>query len=169
MPGATRTSLTTTSSWPAGIANGMAAWIAQGLLEAGFDVDEPGCNAVVPPWKRADHRLHGMLHASLLSAVDPRKDEDGEGGIRTLERGQPPLRDFQSRPFNRSGTSPVMCASMCSQWAAASIRLRHWRWCRQPPRVRALARRRMGPPATRSAGPAGTPRGAAGAPAARPR
>ena len=31
---------------------------------------------------------------------------DGEGGIRTLERGQPPLRDFQSRPFNRSGTSP---------------------------------------------------------------
>jgi PilZ domain len=34
------------------------------------------------------------------------KDRDGEGGIRTLERGQPPLRDFQSRPFNRSGTSP---------------------------------------------------------------
>jgi glycosyltransferase involved in cell wall biosynthesis len=31
---------------------------------------------------------------------------DGEGGIRTLERGQPPLRDFQSRPFSRSGTSP---------------------------------------------------------------
>jgi hypothetical protein len=31
---------------------------------------------------------------------------NGEGGIRTLERGQPPLRDFQSRPFNRSGTSP---------------------------------------------------------------
>jgi hypothetical protein len=30
----------------------------------------------------------------------------GEGGIRTPERGQPPLRDFQSRPFNRSGTSP---------------------------------------------------------------
>jgi hypothetical protein len=58
------------SGWPAGIANGMAAWIAQGLLEAGFDVYEPGCNAVVPPWKRADHRLHGMLHASLLSALD---------------------------------------------------------------------------------------------------
>ena len=33
--------------------------------------------------------------------------QSGEGGIRTLERGQPPLRDFQSRPFNRSGTSPV--------------------------------------------------------------
>ena len=31
---------------------------------------------------------------------------NGEGGIRTPERGQPPLRDFQSRPFNRSGTSP---------------------------------------------------------------
>jgi hypothetical protein len=56
--------------WPAGIANGMAAWIAQGLLEAGFDVYEPGCNAVVPPWKRANDRLHGMLHASLLSALD---------------------------------------------------------------------------------------------------
>jgi hypothetical protein len=34
---------------------------------------------------------------------------DGEGGIRTLERSQPPLRDFQSRPFNRSGTSPLAC------------------------------------------------------------
>ncbi len=34
------------------------------------DVYEPRCNAVVPPWKRADHRLHGMLHASLLSALD---------------------------------------------------------------------------------------------------
>ena len=33
-------------------------------------------------------------------------EASGEGGIRTLERGQPPLRDFQSRPFNRSGTSP---------------------------------------------------------------
>jgi hypothetical protein len=56
--------------WPAGIANGMAAWIAQGLLEAGFDVYEPGCNAVAPPWTKADRRLHGMLHASLLSALD---------------------------------------------------------------------------------------------------
>jgi glucosyl-3-phosphoglycerate synthase len=35
-----------------------------------------------------------------------RRGRHGEGGIRTLERGQPPLRDFQSRPFNRSGTSP---------------------------------------------------------------
>jgi hypothetical protein len=35
-----------------------------------------------------------------------RERASGEGGIRTPERGQPPLRDFQSRPFNRSGTSP---------------------------------------------------------------
>jgi DNA invertase Pin-like site-specific DNA recombinase len=44
--------------------------------------------------------------------------EGGEGGIRTLERGQPPLRDFQSRPFNRSGTSPTI-----TRCAVASIRL----------------------------------------------
>ena len=37
----------------------------------------------------------------------------GEGGIRTLERGQPPLRDFQSRPFNRSGTSPARAYARC--------------------------------------------------------
>jgi hypothetical protein len=38
--------------------------------------------------------------------TDDERDDSGEGGIRTPERGQPPLRDFQSRPFNRSGTSP---------------------------------------------------------------
>src|SRR4051794_15859367 len=36
----------------------------------------------------------------------------GEGGIRTLERGQPPLHDFQSCPFNRSGTSPGATGSL---------------------------------------------------------
>jgi len=56
--------------WTAGMANGMSAWIAQGLLEAGFDVYEPGFNAESPSWKRTDHRLHGMLHASLLAALD---------------------------------------------------------------------------------------------------
>jgi hypothetical protein len=40
-----------------------------------------------------------------LSASE--RSRNGEGGIRTPERGRPPLRDFQSRPFNRSGTSPV--------------------------------------------------------------
>ena len=30
----------------------------------------------------------------------------GERADSNSERGQPPLRDFQSRPFNRSGTSP---------------------------------------------------------------
>lgn len=59
-----------TGGWPAGNSNGMAAWIAQGLLEAGFDVYEPGCNAAAPHWAKADDRLHGMLHASLLSALD---------------------------------------------------------------------------------------------------
>jgi hypothetical protein len=48
----------------------MAAWIAQGLLDAGFDVYEPGRNGEAPRSRRTDHRLHGMLHASLLSALD---------------------------------------------------------------------------------------------------
>jgi hypothetical protein len=56
--------------WPAGQASGMAAWIAQGLLDAGFDVYEPGRNGEAPRSRRTDHRLHGMLHASLLSALD---------------------------------------------------------------------------------------------------
>ena len=56
--------------WPAGTANGIATWITQGLLDAEFDVYEPGRNGESPPWKKTDHSLHGMLHASLLSALD---------------------------------------------------------------------------------------------------
>jgi hypothetical protein len=33
-------------------------------------VYEPGHNAYASPWKRTDYRLHGMLHASLLAALD---------------------------------------------------------------------------------------------------
>ncbi len=42
----------------------------QGLLDAGFDVYEPGRNGEAPSSRTQDHRLHGMLHASLLSALD---------------------------------------------------------------------------------------------------
>jgi hypothetical protein len=56
--------------WPAGQASGMASWITQGILDAGFDVYDPGRNGEAPRSRVADHRLHGMLHASLLSALD---------------------------------------------------------------------------------------------------
>jgi hypothetical protein len=48
-------------------------------------------------------------HPDVVLGTDPRRPskKSGEGGIRTPGRGQPPSRDFQSRPFNRSGTSPV--------------------------------------------------------------
>ena len=49
--------------------------------------------------------------ARLTRAEGPSPGENGEGGIRTPERSQPPLRDFQSRPFNRSGTSPLACGA----------------------------------------------------------
>jgi hypothetical protein len=75
--------------WTAGIANGMSAWIAQGLLEAGFDVYEPGSNAESPSWKRTDHRLHGMLHTSLLSALECCSmlviPSDGEAIMQSIE------------------------------------------------------------------------------------
>jgi hypothetical protein len=56
--------------WPAGQASGMATWITQGILDAGFDVYDPGRNGEAPRSRDTDHRLHGMLHASLLSALD---------------------------------------------------------------------------------------------------
>jgi polysaccharide deacetylase family protein (PEP-CTERM system associated) len=45
-------------------------------------------------------------HAGSHAPTGSPRESGGEGGIRTPERGQPPLRDFQSRPFNHSGTSP---------------------------------------------------------------
>ncbi|HMJ01965.1 MAG TPA: DUF6166 domain-containing protein [Conexibacter sp.] len=57
-------------NWPAGGANPMAGAIGRALSDAGFDVYEPGRNAEAPSWTRNDRRLHGMLHASLLSALD---------------------------------------------------------------------------------------------------
>ncbi len=75
--------------WTAGMANGMTAWIEEGLLEAGFDVYEPGSNAESPSWKRTDHRLHGMLHASLLSALECCSmlviPSDGEAIMQSIE------------------------------------------------------------------------------------
>ena len=50
---------------------------------------------------------------------EPAFKNSGEGGIRTPERGQPPLRDFQSRPFNRSGTSPKGRPSVPRGWSGA--------------------------------------------------
>ncbi len=50
-----------------------------------------------------EHGAHGAARRARWRAA---RRCSGEGGIRTPERGQPPLRDFQSRPFNRSGTSP---------------------------------------------------------------
>src|SRR5215471_12592512 len=52
--------------------------------------------AVTPP-TLARRRLSGHHPDGMIS---------GEGGIRTLGRSQPPSHDFQSCPFNRSGTSP---------------------------------------------------------------
>jgi hypothetical protein len=48
----------------------MAGAIGQELKDAGFDVYEPGRNAEAPAGTRSDRRLHGMLHGSLLSALD---------------------------------------------------------------------------------------------------
>lgn len=53
-----------------------------------------------------DRQIKLLRHGPQDTVTGPPEVVDGEGGIRTLERGQPPLRDFQSRPFNRSGTSP---------------------------------------------------------------
>jgi len=57
-------------NWPAGAANPMAGAIGQELKDAGFDVYEPGRNAEAPARTSGDHRLHGMLHGSLRSALD---------------------------------------------------------------------------------------------------
>lgn len=56
-------------TWPTGSANVTAAAIGRALREARFDVYEPGRNAEAPQWARSDHRLHGMLHGSLRSAL----------------------------------------------------------------------------------------------------
>lgn len=58
------------SDWPTGRADLMAWSVAQGLMDAGFDVYEPGRNAETDRRKESDHRLGGLLHASLLSALD---------------------------------------------------------------------------------------------------
>lgn len=58
------------SGWLAGQCEGIAGWIGQGLLEIGCDVYEPGLNAAVPAWKKTDLHLHGMLHVSLLAALE---------------------------------------------------------------------------------------------------
>ena len=56
--------------WPAGSACTIGLVAGQALKDAGFDVYEPGRNAEVPHWKSRDRRLHGLLHESLLSALD---------------------------------------------------------------------------------------------------
>jgi hypothetical protein len=56
-------------TWSTGSANVKAGAIGRALREAGFDVYEPGRNAEPPHWARNDHRLHGMLHSSLRSAL----------------------------------------------------------------------------------------------------
>ena len=63
----------------------------------------------IPPnktYRRNQTRSPTAGRAPRTETYVPRHHTGGEGGIRTPERGQPPLRDFQSRPFNRSGTSP---------------------------------------------------------------
>jgi len=76
-------------NWPAGRANSMAGAVGQVLKDAGFDVYEPGRNAEAPHWTSNDHRLHGMLHASLLSALDASSmvviPYDGHGLVHGVE------------------------------------------------------------------------------------
>ena len=56
---------------------------------------------------RADARAPGAGRARELSATGyGAAASDGEGGIRTLETGQPRPRDFQSRSLSHSDTSP---------------------------------------------------------------
>lgn len=57
-------------SWAAGAAHPIAVAIGLALKDAGFDVYEQGSNAESPHWARSDRRLHGLLHESLLSALD---------------------------------------------------------------------------------------------------
>ena len=65
--------------------------------------------AIRAPAAGESGRLQAVRERSRTGCHQP---ASGEGGIRTPERGQPPLRDFQSRPFNRSGTSPFGRASV---------------------------------------------------------
>ncbi|MEA2385928.1 MAG: hypothetical protein QOJ22_102 [Thermoleophilaceae bacterium] len=56
--------------WTAGKGLGLAEAVGRELLARGFDVYEPGRNGELGGWKRNDHRLAGMVQASLLSALD---------------------------------------------------------------------------------------------------
>src|SRR5579884_87183 len=66
------------------------------------------CGSAAPAECGSPRRIGDATRAFATGRVDGSRGcgASGEGGIRTPERGQPPLRDFQSRPFNRSGTSP---------------------------------------------------------------
>jgi hypothetical protein len=57
-------------TWSTGAVNPLAVAIGLALNEAGFDVYEQGTNAEASYSRRSDHRLHGMLHESLLRALD---------------------------------------------------------------------------------------------------
>lgn len=57
-------------SWSTGAVNPLAVAIGLALNEAGFDVYEQGSNAEASYSTRSDRRLHGMLHESLLRALD---------------------------------------------------------------------------------------------------
>ena len=80
--------------------------------------DEPRPGPDVPGWRLANRLVPGGRHRR------PCHPASGEGGIRTPERGQPPLRDFQSRPFNRSGTSPLGAAAIAPEPGSAPGRAR---------------------------------------------
>jgi len=58
-----------TPSWSLGHTSATGAWIGQALVAAGFEVYEPARNGEAPPWRLAQRPLQGMLHASLLAAL----------------------------------------------------------------------------------------------------
>ena len=55
-------------------------------------------------WNETGVERLGLLRATTAGRRRP--GESGEGGIRTLETGQPRPRDFQSRSLSHSDTSP---------------------------------------------------------------
>jgi hypothetical protein len=53
-----------------GVVTGIGAYIARQLADIGFDVYEPEENGYVSGWRGPDRRLMGMLHASLVGALE---------------------------------------------------------------------------------------------------